>query len=150
MKLLYCPVCADVVRLIAEEWRACDCGESGGQYNTDGMTATLGGLSRVFGVSNTFFNELWLVLNDEQKAAYREKNHYGPGDCWWGEFQGDTQIFRIAEASGPRLEVFVEKIDIRTNKVIVIDKREFTIDGKKQEFVVVPANPVPSFKGRKK
>ena len=58
MKLLACPVCHDVLGLLGQEWRICLCGASGGQYNADLMTATVGGAARVFGVGNPFFDVL--------------------------------------------------------------------------------------------
>ncbi len=149
MKLLFCPLCYDVIRLVEREWRKCDCELSGGQYNKDGMTATLGGYARVLGISNTFFNELWMELDNEQRASYRERNHYGPGDCWWGEFKGDTQIFRVASAEGPRLRIKVTALDGRTNELKVIDIRAYTVDGQVLPIVTAPANPLPSFKGNK-
>ena len=149
MKLLFCPACYDVIRLIPKRWRLCDCKQSGGQYNEDGMTATLGGLAKVLGIANPFFNELWSVLNEEQKKAYRDSHKYGPGDCWWGEFKGDTQIFRVNDPEGPRLKVLVESVDVQTNRIFIIDDRPYSIDGQKLESVDVPANPVPSFKGKK-
>lgn len=150
MKLLFCPFCYDVIRLIEREWRQCDCEKSGGQYNKDGMTATLGGAARVFGVANPFFDNLWLELDEIQRIKYREKNHYGPGDCWWGEFKGDTQIFRIESAEGPRLRIKVKQVSAQSNEVTIIDSRKHWIDGIfDADNVIVPANVEPSFKGKR-
>lgn len=146
MKILACPNCKDVFGLLGKEWRVCVCGESGGQYNTDLMTATLGGRARVFGVGNLFFNELFPYLTEEGKQKARPKvgGYSGPNDCWWGEFPGDVQIFRIDSPSGPRLKVKVLHVDPSTNKVVVVDKRKFTIDGRSDlREVVVPSNPRP-------
>lgn len=150
MKLLYCPVCADVVRLIVTRWRMCECKLSGGQYNQDGMTATLGGYARVFGVANPFFNELWNDLDEMQRMNVRKRNNYGPGDCWWGEFAGDVQIIRVTEASGPRIKMRIHSQG-NSNRIVILDKRSYSIDKKERlAEIVVPANPSPSFKGKKR
>jgi hypothetical protein len=149
MKILFCPSCYDVIRLIEREWRLCDCGLSGGQYNKDGMTATLGGIARVFGVANPFFNDMWLSLDDLQRQKYRESHGYGPADCWWGEYKGDIQIFKIEAAEGPRLRVKVKNLNKKENEVSIIDNRPYSIDGKKLKSVVVPTNTIPSFKGHR-
>jgi hypothetical protein len=145
MKLLFCPNCHDVLGLLGKEWRRCICGASGGQYNKDLMTATLGGIARVFGVGNPFFNELWPILTAEQKKPLREKwyNH-NDGDCWWGECVGDVQIFRIESANGPRLKVELKLLTNGTQIVTIVDKRSYTVDGKLDiKTVTVPSNPIP-------
>ena len=128
-----------------QEWRTCLCGASGGQYNKDGMTATLGGAARVFGVGNTFFNELYPFLDEEGKRKVRLKFFGQPTDAWWGEYPGDKQIFRIAEAKGPRINVKVLKKDELEKKdltrVVIKDKRYYTIYGEESvAFVDVPIN----------
>lgn len=159
MKLIYCPICGDVARLIPSKWRQCECGLSGGQYNADLMTATIGGSARVFGVGNPFFNEFWTGLSDEMQQAARKKYGYGgQSDCWWGEYPGDQQIFRIESPDGPRLQIV--RVEPRenntlgrgslerqyTNEVFIVDRRDYTVDGKRGiKSVVVPANPNPSF-----
>ena len=147
MKLLQCPICHDVHGLISKEWRVCFCGASGGQYNADGMTATLGGAARVFGVGNPFFNELYLYLDTEGKRKMRQRFYGQPDtDAWWGEYPGDVQIFRLTcpfSERGPRLKVKVQAVPGDPSKMCVkiIDKRSFTIDGKSDlKSVIVPAN----------
>ncbi len=148
MKLLHCPLCGDALGLLGREWRVCVCGASGGQYNADHVTATLGGAARVFGVANPFFNEIFPLLD----AAHVRKvhDHFGytdqDGEIWWGEFPGDVQIFRVEDPDGPRLDVDVERVDAKRNKVRVKpDGRPFTIDGKADlTEVVVPSNPRPA------
>jgi len=128
MKLLFCPLCRDVRGLHYAEWRKCLCGESGGQYNEDNVTATIGGAARVFGIANPFFNELFPILETWQVEIVRKKWGYDDrrGECWWGEFGGDQQIMRIPSADGPRL--VVRKDD---GRVIIEDERtDYTIDGK--------------------
>jgi hypothetical protein len=136
-------------------WRTCLCGKSGGQYNVDGMTATLGGEARVFGVGNPFFEYLYPFLEEAGKRKMWKK-FYGHelGDCWWGEYEGDNQILRIVDANGPRLKLKVENIretgpariltESGTNRVTVIDKRMYSFLGKwyrgDQCNFTVPAN----------
>ena len=144
MKILQCPICRDVVGLLGQEWRKCICGASGGQYNRDLITATLGGRARVFGVANPFFNEMFPFLNEEGKAAMHKKLNYVPIDCWWGEYAGDAQIFRIESPDGPRLNVRIVRIDAATNHVAVIDKRPYTIDGRVINAVSVPRKTLPT------
>lgn len=151
MKLLYCPFCADVVRLSPQSWRMCECGESGGQYNKDNNTATIGGkYTRVFGLANPFFEQMWLYVPDDKRIEFRRDHNYGPGDVWWGGFPGDTQLFRIDDPEGPRLKIRIVKRDIATNVITIIDKRPYTIDGKALKTVIVPSNVRPSFKGKAK
>jgi len=54
MKLIYCPVCHDLIRLI---WngnsRSCLCGASGGYYDADGLNATIWGEAIPFGLDNS-------------------------------------------------------------------------------------------------
>ncbi len=144
MKLLYCSQCGDVRALGIQTWRTCACKESGGQYNKDTVTATIGGLARVFGVSNLFFNEMWPVLTVEQKQVVRESYKLDPlTDCWWGDFKGDNQLFRVANSNGPRLKIKVVRMDPYTNKVIITDHRSFTVnmvEKPKGYEVLVPFN----------
>jgi hypothetical protein len=42
-KLIRCKKCEDIVRLVHTKWRKCECGKSGGQYNDDMISATVGG-----------------------------------------------------------------------------------------------------------
>lgn len=168
MKLIYCPGCHDVHGLTMGEWRKCLCGESGGQYNEDGMTATLGGRARVFGVGNPFFNELYPYLDVEGKRKMRVAFYGQPDtDAWWGDYPGEQQIFRIFSADGPRLQVKVEdptseadvafEVDPKTMmRVTVTDKRKHWLSMERVTrhpdnpvIVVVPRNPMVDT-GRKK
>lgn len=54
MKLIYCPQCGDIVRLMYEK-RYCPCMQSGGFYNKDGSTIVVWGQAKVIGLSNSFF-----------------------------------------------------------------------------------------------
>jgi len=147
MKLLYCPICRDVHGIIEEKWRKCLCGQSGGQYNADGMTATVGGEARVFGVGNhPFFDPLFIYLTDEKKRELRQKYYGQPDtDAWWGEYPGDVQIFRVPDSRGPRVEIKVRRKNNTENEVIVTEKhRPVLCDGRPIEdlgSVVVPRNP---------
>lgn len=144
MKLLYCPLCHDVMGLIQQEWRTCLCGASGGQYNADGMTATIGGRVRIFGVGNPFFNELYPYLESEGKRKMRVDMYGQPDtDAWWGEYEGDQQLFRIAKGTGPRLKVKVENLEGPMMNVAIMDKRDYTVAGvKNAPYVNVPKNPM--------
>lgn len=152
MKLVYCPNCGDVVRLIHQKWRRCACGKSGGQYNEDLMTATIGGESLCFGVGNYFFNDMWKYLEDEQKQEYRSDNVSSAltVDCWWSakDGRGDFQVIRIESAKGPRIQMKVgKKIDKRGRiKVTITDKREYTVKGKRLKTLDPPYNARPSFR----
>jgi len=141
MKLLFCPDCYDVQGLIQPEWRTCYCKNSGGQYNADGMTATLGGRARVFGVGNPFFDYLYPFLEDEGRKKVRRKFYGHDFDAWWGEYEGDVQIFRISRSLGPRLLVKVRPYSVTENVVTIVDKREHWVDGLKNRVeVIVPRN----------
>lgn len=146
MKLIYCPICGDVVRLIESRWRLCACRVSGGQYNMDMTTATVGGHARVFGIGNPFFNELFQYLDDEGKARMRKDLYGRETDCWWGEWEGDVQIFRVESAEGPRVRLKVAPLSAAEVKLTVVDKRDYTVGRKKLKEVVVPRNHSPSFK----
>jgi len=50
MKLIYCPVCTDIVRLFEDE-RFCKCRASWGNY-VDSINAKIGGEAIPFGISN--------------------------------------------------------------------------------------------------
>lgn len=80
MKLIYCPDCHDMIAMQTEEWRDCKCGQCGGQYNADRITATVVGKTKVLGIPNPF-------LDTNPKSAKK-------GECWFGGFKGDNQIFR--------------------------------------------------------
>ena len=51
MKLLYCPVCHDMLKLDYGH-RACGCGASSGAYRQDGINADANGRALVIGISN--------------------------------------------------------------------------------------------------
>lgn len=67
MKLVYCTRCEDLVRLVLTNWRTCLCGQSGGRYRRDELTAHIFGPCVPIGIGNASF----------QKA--REKRTRGPG-----------------------------------------------------------------------
>lgn len=135
MKLLFCPACHDAFSLRPEQWRRCRCGASGGQYNRDKETATIGGRARVFGVGNPFFFPTWLAKTDNERQALRASYYQRSQDCWWGESPdtpGDVQLFRIADAAGPRLRIKIiynHDHTLRNKTIKIIDKRVFTVDG---------------------
>lgn len=143
MKLINCLECKDVVRLIHTKWRNCECGKSGGQYNDDLITATIGGKCRVFGIPNTFFYDEFYYLTDEGKEWYRKKIGYGSTDAWYGETKGDKQIFRIEANDGKRLKVKVVRHGKNSTKTIIVDKRDYVIDGEKNCKFVICENYLP-------
>lgn len=56
MKLIFCPSCEDVVRLVSEP-RVCMCGVSGGYYLEDGLNAEIWGEAVPLGFANGRFVE---------------------------------------------------------------------------------------------
>ena len=56
MKLIYCPLCNDILVLRAAKLaRTCHCGESGGKYDPNGQTAEIYGDAIALGIDNTSF-----------------------------------------------------------------------------------------------
>lgn len=171
MKLLFCPNCGDVVRLIPTRWRRCVCRQSGGQYNADGMTATAGGKAHVLGIGNFFFHPDYPRFDTVAAKKFFVERVY-PGftyttDGWWGDYPGEAQLFHIKAPNGPRLRIQFYELESQPsqNVVIVVDGRKFTTGGLKKDIsgrwwpavagrkghqVVVPANPHPSFRGKKR
>ena len=150
MKLLRCPNCNDVIRLVHIEWRTCECGGCGGQYNKDLMSATIGGKCDVIGLSNLFFNEDFRKKTWEEKVEFRKEiNHY-PAEIWFGEMQGDNQIIRIEDPKGGRIEMDVEfDSESETTKSIITDKREYSVnlaDDTKPKELIIHNKMVPSFR----
>ncbi len=138
------------MRLIHTKWRMCECKKSGGQYNDDLITATVGGDCRIIGIPNPFFDDVVFHLRDECRQWYRDKFGYGAEDIWYGAKKGDKQIFFINSPRGAKLKTKVVKIDNNHSKTIIIDKRDYVIDGVKNEkFVICENNFKPSFKRKK-
>jgi len=69
IKLIYCPQCQDVVRLI-DDSRWCECGESGGRY-TDELNALVWGEAVPLGIHNEIF-----------KWALSARPQSGLGSCF--------------------------------------------------------------------
>lgn len=140
MKLIICKNCDDVVRLIHTNWRKCECGKSGGQYNEDLQSATVGGDCEVIGIKNDW------VKAGKQKRKQADLNH-----IIQGEYLGDVQIHRIISSDGPRLKMEINQLDKEFNEIIFKDKRKYTINvkgaDKSPKSVKVPINKKgPSFK----
>lgn len=152
MKLIHCKKCHDVVRLVHTKWRMCECKATGGQYNADLMTATIGGDADVIGIPNPFFDEInkYLIEENGGKQYYRDKHGWGTQDIWYGGGPGDLQIHRIDSPKGPRLSMKVEIIDDNHTKSTITDERDYKIDGKKLPFVIVENQMHPSFKDVRK
>ena len=144
-KLIRCKECEDIVRLVHTKWRKCECGKSGGQYNDDLMSATIGGDCEVIGLRNDYF---------ALKPFSKERGKNNLGGIIQGEYEGDVQIHRIESGDGPKLKMKIEKLDDENNKITFTDDREYTINlkgDKSPKTVEVPINKNgPSFKGVKK
>lgn len=103
MKLLYCDNCQDIVRVGLSRWRTCFCGRVGGQYNEDGVTATIGGPARVFGIANPFFMPGFAKKTPQEIFEIRTRYKYEGTEIWWGGGPSDTQLLWIKSPLGPRL-----------------------------------------------
>lgn len=58
MKLLYCPLCQDIMKIGGYgQWRHCQCGASCGRYLADGLHAEYGGMAVPLGIGNLSFQE---------------------------------------------------------------------------------------------
>lgn len=126
MKLIYCRTCRDVVKLIDTKWRICSCGMSGGQYNEDQITATIGGHCDIIGIPNPFFDDVFKHLSDPHgKEWYRRKNGWNTTDCWYGEYPGDKQVFRIKSPFGPPLKMRISKCNKNDILLTIIDDRSY-------------------------
>lgn len=111
MKLIKCNKCYDVVRLINSEWRKCHCGKSGGQYNDDNLSATVGGDCEVIGLRNDYLYA---------KPFSKGRGDDGKGVIIQGEYKGDTQVWRIKSPNGPKLKCIIEKIDEQCHKAFLM------------------------------
>jgi hypothetical protein len=144
MKLIRCKKCDDVVRLVHTKWRKCECGESGGQYNDDLMSATVGGNCEVIGIRNDYFAE---------KPFSKKRNDKELNSIIQGEYDGDVQIHRIKSGDGPKLKMKIEKLNDENNLITFTDDRDYkiTIKGNKSpETIEIPINKAgPSFKPKK-
>lgn len=152
VKLIRCKNCEDVVRLIHTEWRQCECNQSGGQYNDDLVTATVGGNCEVVGLSNLFFDDKYRKMSEKEKTKHKKDINHGPCEVWWGELEGDNQIHRIKSAKGPKLEVEVEELEGNEFTVTFKDKRDYSINlkgDKKPDSVTIDQERKSSFKGKK-
>lgn len=55
MKLIFCPYCTDVVRLVKNKVKKCECGKCYGQYKEDGLTAVISEKAIPIGFANNSF-----------------------------------------------------------------------------------------------
>ncbi|MCF2534063.1 hypothetical protein [Yinghuangia soli] len=67
MKLMYCPHCADIVRLFPEK-RSCRCGKSWGHYMADMSTTVQTWPSLSVGIANNDFAEAEQAFADAPRA----------------------------------------------------------------------------------
>jgi len=93
MKLIRCRWCGDVVCLYKEEWRKCLCKASGGQYNEDNQTVTVGGKCEVIGIRNDYF---------DYEPFTEERNREGRNVIIQGEYEGDKEVKRVKSSRKPR------------------------------------------------
>ena len=144
-KLIRCKKCEDIVRLVHTKWRKCECGKSGGQYNDDMMSATVGGDCEVIGLRNDYFTK---------KPFSKAREDKDLNSIIQGEYDDDVQIHRIKSGDGPKLKMEIEAIDDENNKITFTDDRKYTINlrgDKSPKTIEVPINKNgPSFKGNKK
>lgn len=66
MKLLFCPHCQDVIKLVSSIRRACLCGKSHGECFPDGLHAQIGGAAIPLGIDN---NSLLAALESRPEAG---------------------------------------------------------------------------------
>jgi hypothetical protein len=144
-KLIRCKECEDIVRLVHTKWRKCECGKSGGQYNDDMISATVGGDCEVIGLRNDYFTK---------KPFSKARGNNELNAIIQGEYDGDVQIHRIKSGDGPKLKMEIEAINKTNNQITFTDDREYTINvkgDKSPKTIEVPINKNgPSFKGVKK
>ena len=152
MKLIHCKKCHDVVRLIHTKWRMCECESTGGQYNEDLLSATIGGDCDIIGIPNPFFDETFKYLIEENggRDYYRKSRGWGKQDIWYGGGPGDLQVMRINSPQGPRLSMKVTIIDKTHTKSTITDKRNYLIGGDKLLYVILENQMHPSFKKQEK
>lgn len=55
MKLIFCPYCQDIVKLLIEEIRFCRCGKVFGKYLEDGIRAEISEDAIAIGINNSSF-----------------------------------------------------------------------------------------------
>lgn len=55
MKLLFCKTCSDVIRITMDKIKYCDCGQTYGQYEEDGINAWFKGPAIPLGFANRSF-----------------------------------------------------------------------------------------------
>jgi hypothetical protein len=149
MKLIRCNNCEDVIRLTHTKWRKCECGNSGGQYNDDLMSATVGGDCEVIGLRNDYFAAKPFSKERDKKDDKGQLSH-----IIQGEYDGDVQIHRIESPKGPKLKMTIEKLNDDNNLITFTDDRKYTINikgNKSPKTIEIPINHNgPSFKGIKK
>ena len=66
MKLIHCPKCGDILALLRDQCRYCDCGASWGAYSDDGLHCEVGGEAVVLGVVDASL--VWAVLARKERG----------------------------------------------------------------------------------
>lgn len=63
MKLIFCPQCEDIVKL-RFSWTYCECKDSYGMYQNDGINAIIGGRAISLGIANSSLVKSLRKYND--------------------------------------------------------------------------------------
>lgn len=82
MKLIYCPICLDIVKLRYDK-RTCGCGASWGRYLEDGLRAEIGGQAVPLAFDNTGFYDA---------LKRRPESGYGPYFNAWVIARDDPHV----------------------------------------------------------
>lgn len=99
MKLIYCPDCGDIVGLLINKLRSCDCGKCCGMYLQDGKHAVTNGQGIALGINTNDLMraESWAftMLSGKSKVPLGEAIKAGldPGsfriECWARPHSGE-------------------------------------------------------------
>jgi hypothetical protein len=79
MKLIFCPECQDVVKLL-DRPRRCDCGQSWGSYMEDGLHAEIAGKAIPIGFNNSTLAQA-LKVRPASGMGARFEAFVIPKDC---------------------------------------------------------------------
>jgi len=71
MKLIACPKCNDTMQLVQGYVRTCFCGECGGKYLSDRITAVVNKDAIVFGIDNNGFGVAKQLYEMHQETPHR-------------------------------------------------------------------------------
>lgn len=80
LKLIFCPQCEDIFRLIRDEDRVCKCGKSGGRYNDD-LRAEIWGNAVPLGFENASFAKALTMRPKKSVLGARFTAFVIPKEC---------------------------------------------------------------------